>query len=40
MNATEKNHAMRRRNRILALALATVAVLFYVGIALRWGGGR
>lgn len=26
-----------RRNRRVALLLAVVALLFYVGIALRWG---
>ncbi len=32
--------ARSRRNRILALILAVVAVIFYVGIGMRWSGGH
>jgi hypothetical protein len=32
--------ALGRRNRALALILVALAVLFYVGIQLRWGWGR
>ena len=28
--------ARKRRNRLLALVLGVVAVLFYVGISVRW----
>jgi preprotein translocase subunit SecF len=28
--------AQSRRNRLLALVLAVIAVIFYVGIGLRW----
>ncbi len=38
MNASSNDPAARtRRNRTVALVLAVVALLFYVGIGLRWG---